>query len=114
MNRQSEIIQVFAVHTNDTELSNGTPEEFFTKESDAQTAAHKNGYYGQNSPISKQYLIKFKDNYYLLANTKPIDLNGTITKHQNKIKEEALKKLTKQEKIALGLEIDTTTPTPTN
>jgi hypothetical protein len=72
-----------------------------TTESRAKAlATAKEGGYGVVEP---RKAIKIGDDYFLITNTEPLDINGEKTKMTEKIREQALAKLSNEEKKVLGI-----------
>lgn len=103
-----EIITVHVVYTGGDERYVGKPTFFFTEKSDADLCAKgRDGYWHGNVNVGPRKAIRVGfgiRKYYLLdgeADT-PIELGTGLTKEE-KIKIEALKKLSAEERKVLGL-----------
>jgi hypothetical protein len=101
--KEVEIITVIAVHSGDNDISNGTPTFFYSSRFKAGEKAKNNGWYGVDAPISEHKGVVFPNgDVYLLANGgKPIDLDGVRSSKREALRQQALAKLTEEERAAL-------------
>ncbi len=106
-----EIIDVWAVHQGDTDMTVGYPAWYFTEEYKAKEVAFKRGWYCGNAPISKHKAIIVHDVYdfplantfiYLLSSDSQLKLDEGPDDILAK-KAKALAKLTKEDRELLGL-----------
>jgi hypothetical protein len=74
----------------------------YTDKSDACSAAEGVGWYGGTGSVQRIDVIKLGDKFYKI-DPSPIDLNNDEKHKQLILKEKALKKLTPEEREALGL-----------
>lgn len=103
---QIKFIFIYAVYTTENEYGQlGSCIGFFTKASDANLVAEGKGWYGGKGVVQTRRAIQVDDKYYLLDKYfhTQIIIDTDLEKFKEKKKEEALAKLTEEEKILLGL-----------
>lgn len=77
----------------------------FTEPSVANKAILRMGWYGGDGKVIPKLAIIVDDNYYILDDriSSPIKINVNIIDETDRLKKQALSKLTKQDKIILGI-----------
>lgn len=76
---------------------------YFTEEADAAIAAKGKGWYGGEGSITEAHVIVVGEKIYVLKNTEPVVIDRDLQKYKAELKENALKKLTIEERHVLGL-----------
>jgi len=99
----AKLITVYAVHSGDTDRSQGTPRWFFSTYEKAHNHAEGRGWWGGKATVTEQTLLKTEEGeYYHINKTKPVNLNPYIDDKVSK-RQAALNKLTKEEQRLLGV-----------
>ena len=98
-----QIITVWAVCLNDSDVSKGTPGSFFETKASADEKAKGTGWWGGNSPVIARKAIKVDDKVFLLDREEPIDLNETKKKFDEDLKKKTLSSLTPEQIRVLGI-----------
>jgi hypothetical protein len=76
---------------------------FFSSRIDAEKFAKGKGYYGSNGTVRERFAIIQDDQVYLLDREDPIDLDRKKELKTEELKNQALSKLTEEERKALNL-----------
>lgn len=106
---KAKTLKVWAVHQGDDDRSCGSPRWWFSDQTEANNFAKKRGWFGGDAPVSEHCAMVVpgsvtesgRDEYYLTK--AKVDLDGVEEKIQNELKENALAKLSDEEKRVLGL-----------
>lgn len=107
--KKVKTLKIWAVHSGDDDRSCGSPRWWFSNEEEAKFFAKKRGWYGGDAPVSEHLAMcvpgsvteSGRDEYYLRS--AKVDLDGVEEKIQTELKENALAKLSDEEKKVLGL-----------
>lgn len=101
------IFEVWAVHQGDDDRGSGFPEWFFDSEAAARKHAEKRGWYGSDAPISKRkaYDLRSGGKILILDNKfpEPVIMGYSEAVENQKKRNKALAKLTKEDREVLGL-----------
>ena len=97
------IIDVWAVHQGDDDRQSGYPEFFFSTKEAANQKAKGIGWCGGPATVVKRQALTLDGRYFLLDDIGEIDLDGAKIVHNEKIRKQALKKLSAEERNVLGL-----------
>lgn len=102
-----KIFEVWAVHQGDDDRNSGYPEWFFASEAAARKHAEKRGWYGGDAPVSKRlaYDLGVGGKILILDNRfpEPLMLGYSEAVENQKKRNKALAKLTKEDREVLGL-----------
>lgn len=97
---------VYCAHSgSESGRGNGALISVCSSKSNAQAAAFGKGYWGGDGDVVDRKAVRLDDKVYLLDEdySEPIDLDNQQAKIKERIRQEALSKLTDVEKEALGL-----------
>lgn len=97
------VTKVWAVYQGGDDRRVGYPAEFYSSEVAAKVAAKGRGWYGGDAPVHPHPAIYADGAAYLLACDHPIDVDLKRAQETERVKKEALAKLSPAEKAALGL-----------
>ncbi len=108
-----QYIQVWGIHTRGDDRTDGPVTAWFSTKEVAKQAAYRTGWYGGDARVSEHFAIALKTHYpsskdtyieyFVVSQAGPIDLDGKLKENQERIRKEALEKLTDIEKAVLGL-----------
>ncbi|AVH84956.1 hypothetical protein RsoM2USA_27 [Ralstonia phage RsoM2USA] len=97
------ITEIWRVHGDGGEFSDGPVIGYFTKETDADKFAFGKGWYGGKGRVSKGWAIQIGYHWYELADSSPIDLDRKKTLADEQLKKDTLASLSAEQKRVLGL-----------
>lgn len=99
-----KIIDVYAAHGDGGEHSMGPAIGYFTHLHKAASAAAGKGWYGGDGGTSKHTAIDIDGTVYLLAQSRPIDIDGKQAKRDAELRQQTLASLSREQLRVLGLE----------
>lgn len=107
--KKVKLITVWAVNQGDDDRHSGTPHWWFSNEGIARSFAKGKGWYGGDAPVGQHTVLMVpaevtesgKIEYYLADER--VDVDGKEELEENRLKEQALAKLTPEEKRVLRL-----------
>jgi hypothetical protein len=102
MTQQAEIIKVYEYHGDGGERGIGPVLGYTANHADAVAATRGKGWYGSDAHISTLTCIKVGDEYYVLANTTPIRLDGD-RKVDEERRQRLLAGMSPEDKRVLGI-----------
>lgn len=101
-----KLFPMWVVYENADERGDGTPAWFFSNEVVARQQAAGRGWYGGDAPVREHHGLQTSDGrVYWLQQEEPIALNFTPA-DAKKMRQRALAKLTRDERMLLGLPED--------
>lgn len=103
MAKDIRLITVYAYHGDGGERDCGPIIGYCSSNHDADVKSHSSGFYGGKGYVSEHTAVKINQDIYLLAQSKPIDLDGVQAKYDADLKAETLASLTADQKRVLGI-----------
>lgn len=103
MSEHVDIITIYGAYETTDEYGRlGGCRGYYTHHSVAETKAKGIGWYGGNGRVQTESAVKINGRYYILKSCDPIVVDDSFDK-KIALKQQALAKLTKEEKEVLGL-----------
>ena len=101
----NNIIKIYMAHGDGGEMSIGPVIGYYRSHTSAASAVIGSGWYGGTGHVSEGHAVQLENGqWYLLANSGySIDLDGEQAKLDAKLREQALGKLSNEEKRVLGI-----------
>lgn len=96
-----KILPVYVAHGDGGERGLGPVLGYFSDKKVAQECAKGKGYWNSDGYIAEKMALDTGEGVYLLADTKPVDLDNAFGKVKEQLKKQALAKLTPDEIKAL-------------
>ncbi len=103
MEMQVDYVVVYAVMLGGDDRSSGTPGEWYSTESAANIAAKNRGWYGGDAPVKSFPAVRINGKAYILRSANPVDLDLEEAKQNERVKQQALGKLSPEERKVLGV-----------
>lgn len=99
----AKFVTVWAVLLGGDDHRSGDPAEWYSTGSAAKIAAMGRGWYGGAAPVKSYFAVQINGSTYILRQRLPVDLDQEQAKQVERVKQEALSKLTAEERKALGI-----------
>ena len=102
----SKIFEVYTVHRSNDDRTSGPVTDVCSTKKNAETIAHRSGWYGGDAPIKAGWAVEVDGSIYLLVSGYPVDLDGKLAEKTEEVKKQALAKLSSEEIEALGIDLN--------